>query len=289
MHRKIIKTICNCRFHLHRETMQYTWVLYSWDPHRVNQLELYLIQVPNTWQLPVLYAMIKPPVTLNSRNMIHSLVHLSREINLMKGARPRHTTCINLTQIKFCQKPLQSWLTVLPSSRVSSGRIILVFNHSKEIKIAWSNLNCSWRIKNVPTSNSWHFTNPKDSERILMVFWVYHHIRTWARRSYITFGPWRTMELLIMLWLVSVLPPRRWVRPLMPCSVATIPLRLLVALKVSKLSRTSQIGWEPGPLKDKEWHMVQKPCSNQARTPATPPSSTQAALNCPFPQMYLKR
>jgi len=286
---KIIKTICNYRFHLHPEMMQCTWVLCSWDHHKVSQLESYLIQVLNTWQLPVLYAMIKPRVTLNSRNTIHFLAHLSREINLMKGARPRHTTCINLTPIKFCQKPLQSWLTVLPSSRVSFGKIILVFNHSREIKIASLNLNCSWRIKNVPTSNSWHFTNPKDLERILMVFWVYHHIRTWARRSSITFGPWRTMELLIMQWLVSVSPPRRWVRPLMHCSVATIPLRLLVVLKVSKLSRTFQIGWEPGPLKDKEWHTAQKPCSNQARTPATQPSSTQAALSCPFPQMYLKR
>ena len=108
MHLKIIKTICNYRFLLRRETMQCTWVLYSWDHHKVSQLEQYLTQVPNTWQLPVLYAMIKPRVTLNSRNTIHFPGHLSREINLMKGARPRHTTCINLTQIKFCQKPLQS-------------------------------------------------------------------------------------------------------------------------------------------------------------------------------------
>ena len=108
MHLKIIRTICNYRFRLRPETMQCTWVLYSWDHHKVSQLEQYLTQVPNTWQLPVLYAMIKPRVTLNSRNTIHFLGHLSREINLMKGARPRHTTCINLTQIKFCQKPLQS-------------------------------------------------------------------------------------------------------------------------------------------------------------------------------------
>ena len=136
MHQRIIKTTYNCKYPLPPETTPFTWVPSLWDLQRVSQPELFSILGQNTSPLQVHSAMIKPRAILNSRNTTHYQVRLSNGINWMKDARHRHTTCINQTPIRFCLRHLLNWHMVQLSCRVSSGRIIPAFSHSREIQIA---------------------------------------------------------------------------------------------------------------------------------------------------------
>lgn len=85
-----------------------------------------------------------------------------------------------------------------------------------------------------------------------MVYWDFHHIRKWERRSFITFGHSKIMESLIMLWLVLVLPQRKWVRHHMLCLEDITHLRSLEVLKDSSPLRISLTGLEHGHLRVKE-------------------------------------
>lgn len=92
-----------------------------------------------------------------------------------------------------------------------------------------------------------------------------------------------------MVWchLVSLL--RKWMRPLMPCLVATIARKLPVVLKDLRHSRISKTGSVPGLLKDKEWLMVELPCKRKVKTPAIPQLSIPEAPNSPFLLMFSRK
>jgi len=178
---------------------------------------------------------------------------------------------------------------VQPSSKVSYGKITPVFNPLKDlIRVSFS-WNYNWNKINVPISNFWLYTNLKALVKILTEFWGFHLIKIWARKSSIIFGLWKTMESLIMLWLVSVLPQRKWERLHTHFSVATIPHKFKAELRVSRLSRILPIGLELGLLKDKEWLMAQKQCNYQDKIQAIQPSLIQEAPNYPSHLMFLKK
>jgi len=177
----------------------------------------------------------------------------------------------------------------LLSFKGSYGKTILVFNHFLSQKLVLFNWKWNSRTINVPISNSLLFTNLKDSEKNQMVFLVSHLIKRWEKRSFIIFGHSKTMESLITPWLVSVLLPRKWVKPHMLYSEATTHLKLLEELPVLNLSKTSQIGLVHGLLRDKEWTTVDKQCKNQVRTLVIQLSLIPEAPNFLFLQMFSRR
>ena len=140
----------------------------------------------------------------------------------------------------------------LPSFKDSYGKITHASSHStRRNQASWSS-NSNLKITNVLISNSLLFINLKDLEKNQMESLDFHHTKKWERKSFIICGHLRTMELLITLWLVSVLPPRRWVRHLMLYSVDTTHLKSQEVLKDSNPLKTSTTGSEHGHLKDKE-------------------------------------
>jgi hypothetical protein len=114
-------------------------------------------------------------------------------------------------------------------------------------------------------------------------------IRTWERKSSITFGPSRTMASSITLWLVSASPPRKWAKPLTLSLVVITPLRSLEELVDSRHSETSQTGLEHGHLKDKVCSTVHSQCRNQEKTQHTQLLSTLEVRNYLFHPMYSTR
>ena len=158
--------ICNFKSHWRAEIMPSIWELSTWALQTVNQPKLCSILVASTLPSPPPSVMIKLQVTSNSRNMTHSQVLSFKETNLTRDARPRHTTCINLTLIRFSQKHLQSSHTDQPNSRDSSGKIMLASSHSTtpQEKQVWFNLRCNWKTINAHISNSLPCTNLKDLE-----------------------------------------------------------------------------------------------------------------------------
>jgi len=232
---------------------------------------------------------MRPPETTNSRNTIHFLEALFREIKLIRDARQWLTICINLILIKSCRRLRRSWLMVQPSSKVLSGKISLAFSHWTPTIITQNN---SRKISNKISahfSNSWPSTSPKVLDTIPMAFLVFPHTRTWKKRSSITCGHSRTMASLTEQWSVSVLHLEKWERPHMPFSADTTPPRLLEELKVSKLSRTLRTGSELGLLRDKACTMVERECRSQVRILLIQPLLTLAALSSPSHQMSLKK
>ena len=97
------------------------------------------------------------------------------------------------------------------------------------------------------------------------------------------------MELLIELWSVSVLHPKKWVKLHMHFSVDTTLLKSLEELKVLKLSRTSKTGLELGLLRDKVCTTVPNQCNNQERTLLIQLSSILEVLNYPSLQMFSRK
>lgn len=156
--------ICNFKSHWRAEMMPCTWEPSIWALQTVNQPKWCSTLVVSTSPSPQLSATIKLQVTSNSRNMTHSQVLSYKETNWMRDARPRHTTCINLTLIRFFQKPHQSLLTAQRNSKDSSGKTTLACSHSitQPEKPVWFNLRCNWKTINAHISNSLPCTNPKD-------------------------------------------------------------------------------------------------------------------------------
>ena len=230
--------------------------------------------------------MMKPQEISSLRNTIHFKVVSSKEINNIKDAKQWLTTCTNPIQTKSCLKLPPSSPMDLLSSKVSFGKTTPASNHWKKANSKESNWKWNWKRTNAPSSSSCLSTNLKVLVTIQMVFSVSHHIRIWKRRSFIIFGHSKTMELLIELWLVSVLHPKKWVKLLMHFSVDTTPHKLSVELRVLKLSRISKIGLEPGLSKAKACSTVPHQCKLQAKTLLIQLLLILEVLNFPFHQRY---
>jgi len=147
----------------------------------------------------------------------------------------------------------------------------------------------TWRQINVPSSNSWHFTSHKVLDTIQMVFLVCLHTRIWKRRSFTIFGPSKIIKLLIELWSASVSHLEKWAKLHMHFLEDITLLKLLVVLKVWRLSRTLRTGLVHGLLKDRECTMVERLCRNQEKTHHTQPLLILDHLNSQFLQMCLKK
>jgi len=109
----------------------FTWELSILVLLKVNQPTLFSILVVNISPLLVLFATTQPPVTSNSRNLMLHPIPSSRETRPHRGARPKLTICTNLIAIRFSARHLPSSHMVQRSCKVSSGRIIPVFSHSR--------------------------------------------------------------------------------------------------------------------------------------------------------------
>jgi len=192
MPQKIIRTIYNCKYHLHPEMMPYTWELCTWDHPRVNLQELFSILVQNILPSPPHFVMIKPPETSSSRSMIHSQAHSFKETNSLRGAKLKHTTWKNQTPIRFFQKHPRSLLMDQQSCKDLFGKTMPVSNHLKAQPPNWLNSKCNWRAINVHTSNSWLSTNHKVLVKTQMESLVFPLTKIWARKSFTTYGPWKT-------------------------------------------------------------------------------------------------
>ena len=129
MQPKIKRMIWHYKFHLIAEMMLFIWVLCIWALQLVNQLELYSIQVLNTLLSLVLFAMIRHPVTLNLRSMIHCQDRSFKEINLHKDVALQHMICIKVNPTRFYLKLHPNLPMVQQSFKVSYGRTIPVSNH----------------------------------------------------------------------------------------------------------------------------------------------------------------
>ena len=81
MHQKIIKTIYNCKYHLHPEMMPFIWALCTWDHQRVSLLGWCSILAQNILPSPLHSVMTKLPGTSSSRSTIHSQALSFRETN----------------------------------------------------------------------------------------------------------------------------------------------------------------------------------------------------------------
>lgn len=128
---KIIKMIFNSKFHFKVKMMQYISEQYLWDLQQVNQQELYLILALSTWQLHQSFVMMKLQEITNLRNMTHFQVDSLLVTKCIKDVKQWHMICTNQTQIKFFQKLHQNLHMVQLNFKVSFGKIIHVFNHSK--------------------------------------------------------------------------------------------------------------------------------------------------------------
>lgn len=145
------------------------------------------------------------------------------------------------------------------------------------------------RPTNAHSSNSCLYTNPKVLDMTQMVFLVYHHTKTWKRRSSITYGLLRTMALLTEPWFLSVLLLRKWMKHHMLSSVDTTQHKLLEEPMVSRHSRTSKTGLEPGPLRVKACTMVANQCKIQVRILHIQLLLILEVHNFLFHQMYSRR
>lgn len=128
MPQRITRMICSCRYHLHLETMQSTWVLYLWDLQKVSPQELSSILDLNILPSLAHFVMIKLPVTLNSRNTIHYQAPSCRETNWMRDAKLKHMIWKSPIPIRSSQRLLRNLHMAQLSSKVSFGKIIAVFN-----------------------------------------------------------------------------------------------------------------------------------------------------------------
>jgi len=68
--------------------MLFTSELFIWDLPSVNQQELFLTQVQNTWQLPVFFVMMRQLEIINLKSTTHFQEASFKEIKPTKGARP---------------------------------------------------------------------------------------------------------------------------------------------------------------------------------------------------------
>jgi len=132
---RTIEMTSNCRFHYKAKMMLFISEQSIWVHQQVNQLESYSTQVLNTWLLPVFSVMMRQPETISLRNTIHFQVVSLLETKCIKDVKLWLTTCISQIQIKFFQRPHQNLHTVQPNSKVSSGKIIPVSNHLRELLI----------------------------------------------------------------------------------------------------------------------------------------------------------
>ena len=155
-------------------------------------------------------------VNINSKSLMPTLTHLLREIKLQRGAKPWLTICQSHNLKKFFQRLHLNLLMDRLNCKDSSGKITAVSNlwrtktHRASPPLTWRS---NWERTNAPISNFWPYINLKDLERNQMVFSDFLHIKTLANRSFITCGPWRIMESLTTLWLVSVLHLKKWEKP----------------------------------------------------------------------------
>lgn len=122
-----------------------------------------------------------------------------------------------------------------------------------------------------------------------MVFWDSLHTKMWARRSYITCGPWRRMASSLTPKWVSVLLPKTWEKPHMLSLEDITQPRSSEEHKGSRPSRTIQTGSEHGLWKAKACIMELSQCRSQARTQHTQLLLILEALSFPFHQMYSTR
>ena len=175
---KITRMIYNCRFHFKVKMMLYTQELYSWDHQQVSLLELSLIQALSTWPLLLYFVTMKQLEITNSRSMTHYPVDLQQEIKCIRDVKQWLTTCINLTQIKYSQRPLPSSLMDQPSFKDSSGKIILAYSRLRGPQITLFSLSWSLNPINVLSSNSQLYTNLKDLAMTLMEFLVFPLTKT---------------------------------------------------------------------------------------------------------------
>ena len=163
--------ICNFKCHWPAETTPSTWEPFTWDLQTVNQPKWCSTLVASTWPSPLLFATIKPQVTSSSRNTTRYQVHSCKETNWTRDARPKHTTCINLTLIRFSQKHHQSLHTDQRSCKDSSGKTTRASSPSTtpQEKPVWFNLRCNWKTINAHISNSLPCTSLKAWETTLTV------------------------------------------------------------------------------------------------------------------------
>ena len=126
---RITETICNFRFHLIVETMQFIWVPSTWDLQSVNQQESSSILDQSTWPSLVCFAMTRQLATTNLRSMTLFPAASSKEIKPTRDARPWLMICTSLSQTRFFPRLHPSSPTDLPSSKVSYGKITLASSH----------------------------------------------------------------------------------------------------------------------------------------------------------------
>ena len=126
---KTTKMIFNFRYHFRAKMTLFILELSLWDPQQVNQQEWSLIPVLSTWPSLQYYVMMRQLVITSLKNMIHCQVVLLLEIKCTRDVKLWHTTCINLIQIKSCQRPLQNSHMVQPNFKVSSGKTIHASSH----------------------------------------------------------------------------------------------------------------------------------------------------------------
>ena len=129
---RIIRMTSNFRCHCKAKMMLFILELSLWDLQQVNQPELSSTQVLNTWPSHQSFVMMRQPETISLKNMIHCQVVLLQEIKCTRDVKQWLMTCINPTQIKYCQRPLQNLHMVQPNFKVSSGKTIHAFNHWRE-------------------------------------------------------------------------------------------------------------------------------------------------------------
>jgi len=274
------------------EMMLFTWVQYLWAAPRVNQPMLYLILVVSIWLSPPHFVTIRLVAISSSKNLIPSPAHSCRETSWMRGASLKPTICISLIPTKYFPKPPPSWLTAQLSCKGSFGKIMHAFKKWNS-EVPPSQLWLSWSSPlsrtNVLTSNSWPYTSLKVLVKTPMVSWASLLTKKWAKRSFITYGHWKTTASLTMLWSASQWHRKTWTKLHMHCLEVTTPHKSSVVPKVSRPSRISLTGSEPGPWKAKAWLTAPSPCRNQEKTPATPLSLILAHHSSPFLQMSLRK
>lgn len=222
----ITKMICNYKFHLIAEMMQFISELYGWDHQHHNQQELFLTLVQNTLLLLQFFATMKLQEIISLKSMILFKAGSSKEIRCIEDVKLWPMTCTSLIPTKSCQRLVPNWHMVPPSFKVSSGKTTPVYRPLRVVHNQVSNWNLNWNKTNVPSSNFWLCISHKVLAMILMVFLDFHHIKTWKRRSFITCGHLKIMELLIEPWLVSALHPKKWVKHHMLFSEDTIQPKL---------------------------------------------------------------
>lgn len=150
----IIRMTSSYRSHLTVEMMLFTSELFIWDLPSVNQQELFLTQVQNTWQLPVFFVTMRQLEIINLKSTIHFQEASFKEIKPTKGARPWAMICINLPAIKFCPRHHQNWLMGQPNYKVSSGKTTPASSHYQRKKEPHpNNSKLTLKLTNALSSN----------------------------------------------------------------------------------------------------------------------------------------